>query len=140
MTLEHLENLVELRRLQKEAPDQDEFDGLVRSARARIADAQLDAMSLFGRFDLLYNAAHALCLAAMRWHGFRSDNRYLVFQCLPHTLGLAPSDWRVLDAAHRRRNQAEYEGVVEVDEALLASMLRVVSMVDELVGDLGPVA
>jgi hypothetical protein len=41
------------------------------------------------RFDLAYNAAHALCLAALRWHGYRPTNRYIVFQGLPHTLGLA---------------------------------------------------
>jgi hypothetical protein len=64
---------------------------------------------LEGRFDLAYNAAHALALAALRWHGYRSERRYIVFQCLTHTLNLSPEQWRVLDQAHRKRNVAEYE-------------------------------
>ena len=37
------------------------------------------------RFDLAYNPSHALALANLRWHGYRSDIRYIVFQCLQHT-------------------------------------------------------
>ena len=59
---------------------------------------------------MAYGAAHALSLAAMRWHGYRSENRYLVFQCLEETLGLETAKWRVLDQCHKRRNIAEYEG------------------------------
>lgn len=33
-------------------------------------------------FDLAYSAAHALCLAALRHHGFRPSKRYIVFQVL----------------------------------------------------------
>ena len=51
--------------------------------------------SLESRFDLAYNAAHSLCLAALRWHGYRSANRYIASQALPHTLGLGPEVWRV---------------------------------------------
>jgi hypothetical protein len=52
-----------------------------------------------------------------------------VFQCLEHTLKLPKVRWRVLDQAHRRRNLAEYEGVVDVDQELLAALLRVTSEV-----------
>ena len=45
---------------------------------ARLKDASNPANSLEGRFDLAYNAAHGLCLAALRWHGFRADHRYIV--------------------------------------------------------------
>ena len=85
------------------------------------------------RFDLAYNAAHAFSLAALRWHGYRSENRYLVFQSLTHTLNLPSAQWRVLDDAHRKRNLAEYEGDIEVDEALLAALLRVTNEVAERV-------
>jgi hypothetical protein len=40
-----------------------------------------------------YNAAHALALAALRYHGFRSDSRYVVYQTVPHTLGLPAAEW-----------------------------------------------
>jgi hypothetical protein len=51
--------------LAKEAPDEKEFDGLVRSGLARLKDAENEANSLDSRFDLAYSAAHALCLAAL---------------------------------------------------------------------------
>jgi hypothetical protein len=57
--------------LGKEPPDAKEFDGLVHSGLARLKDAENDANSLESRFDLAYGAAHALCLAALRHHGFR---------------------------------------------------------------------
>lgn len=60
--------------LAKEPPDAKEFAGLKRSGLARLADAQTESLSLEGRFDLAYNAAHALCLAALRWHGYRAQH------------------------------------------------------------------
>ena len=88
-------------------------------------DAARKDLSLESRFDLAYNAAHALALAALRFLGYRSGLRYLVFQCLQHTIDLPPEQWRILDQAHRKRNLAEYEGEMDVDEQLVAAMLRV---------------
>ena len=69
--------------LQAEPSDEREIAGLKRSAIARLTDARNDSNSLEGRFDLVYNAAHALSLAALRHSGFRSKNRYVVFRyCL----------------------------------------------------------
>ena len=86
-------------------------------AKARLADAALKGASAEGRFTSAYNAAHAASLAALRWHGYRSDSRFMVFQCFPHTLGWPAARWRVLDAAHQKRNLAEYEGVLEMEES-----------------------
>jgi hypothetical protein len=52
--------------LATEAPDQREFEGLKRSGLARLSDVGIEGLSLEGRFDLAYNASHALCLAALR--------------------------------------------------------------------------
>lgn len=49
--------------LNAEPPDANEFAGLKRSGLARLKDAGTTALSLEGRFDLAYNAAHALCFA-----------------------------------------------------------------------------
>ena len=76
------------------------------------------------RFDLAYNAAHALCLAALRRAGYRSSKRYIVFQALPHTLGLGPEVWRVLDRAHSDRNRSEYEGDLSIDERFLTDLIQ----------------
>lgn len=106
-----------------EAADAAEVEGLVRSGRARLTDARNGALSLESRFDLAYNAAHALCLAALRRQGFRARHRYIVFQVLPHTLGLGPEVWRVLAKAHDLRNLAEYEGQVDVEARLVADVV-----------------
>ena len=97
--------------------------GLLHSGRVRLADARLAGLSPESRFDLAYNAAHALALAALRWHGYRTENRYLVFQVLEFTLGLPSQVWRVLALCHERRNLAEYEGHIEVDDRLLQDLL-----------------
>src|SRR5713226_6116687 len=83
-----------------EPADEKEFAGLKNSGLARLKDADNATNSLEGRFDLAYNAAHALCLAALRYRGFRAANRYVVFQVLPHTLELGPEVWRVLAKGH----------------------------------------
>ena len=109
--------------LQKEPPDVQEFEGLKRSGLVRLADATRATNSLEGRFDLAYNAAHALCLAALRWHGYRPANRCIVFQVLPHTLSLGPEVWRVLAKCHDLRNLGEYEGDLNVDERIVADLV-----------------
>jgi hypothetical protein len=110
--------------LAAEAPDAKEFEGLKRSALARLKDAANPANALESRFDLAYGAAHGLCLAALRHKGFRPHSRYIVFQVLPHTLGLGPEVWRILDKAHQARNVAEYEGDINVDERLVTDLIE----------------
>ena len=125
MANEYLDNLVTSGVLKAEPPTTDEVSGLVRSGTARLADARNEDLSLESRFDLAYNAVHALSLAGLRIAGYRASNRYLVFQCLGHTLGIPNEKWRVLDQAHRRRNLAEYEGAIDVDENLVEALIRV---------------
>jgi hypothetical protein len=88
MTSVELENLARIGKVKRESPVQSEIDGLIQSGRARLTDARNSSLSRGSRFDLAYNAAHAFSLAALRHCGFRSDNRYIVFQALPNTLGL----------------------------------------------------
>jgi hypothetical protein len=109
--------------LAAEAPDAKEFAGLKRSGLLRLADAENPANSLEGRFDLAYNAAHALSLAALRWHGYRPSQRYIVFQVLPHTLGLGPEVWRLLSKCHDIRNLGEYEGDLDIDERIVTDLI-----------------
>jgi hypothetical protein len=125
--------------LKAEPPDAREFAGLVRAANARLRDACSNALALESRFDLAYNAAHALCLAALRWHGFRSNHRYIVFQLLPHTLGLGPTVWRVLSKCHDVRNLGEYEGDLTVDERLITDLVDACRAVAAKVDGLPPI-
>lgn len=125
--------------LKAEPPDGKEFAGLLRSGLARLKDADNDALSLEGRFDLAYNAAHALCLAALRRHGYRSGNRYIVFQLLPHTLALGPDVWRVLAKCHELRNLGEYEGLLDVDARIVADLIAACRAVAAKLATLPPV-
>lgn len=135
-----LDNLVRVGKLKVEPPAQAELDGLVRSGRARLKDAANPSLSPDSQFDLAYNAAHALSLAALRWHGYRSENRYLVFQCLEHTIKMPKEQWRVLDRAHNKRNAAEYSGDLDVDSELLAALVRVARELEERVAGLQPLS
>ncbi|OSZ43578.1 hypothetical protein BVZ31_04830 [Alcaligenes faecalis] len=126
--------------LRAEPPDKREFEGLVRSGHARLRDALNESLSIESRFDLAYNAAHAFCLAALRWHGYRSSNRYVVFQLLPHTLDLGPAIWRVLDKCHNIRNLGEYEGDLNVDKRIVKDLLAACQAVADRVDALSPLA
>lgn len=120
-----LENLVgPSKPLSQEPGDASEIANLIRSGRARLADAQNTSLATESRFDLAYNAAHALALAALRRLGYRARHRYIVFQVLPHTLGLGPEVWRVLDKAHEMRNLAEYEGGTDIEERFVSDVLQ----------------
>ncbi len=111
---DNLENLVRSGGLNKEPPDRKECEGLLRSAIDRLKDAHSPALSFASRFDLAYNAAHALALTALRLQGYRSDKRYLVFQCLAHTIDASKVQVRLFALCHERRNMAEYEGYMDV--------------------------
>jgi hypothetical protein len=138
MPSSELDNLVVAGQLAKEPPSPAEFDGLVKSGRARLADAGKKALAMESRFDLAYNAAHALALAALRWHGYRAKNRYLVFQVLEHTLGTPPQIVRVIAKAHAVRNNAEYEGASEADEQLVNDLVAATEEVAKAVAALAP--
>ena len=133
MSTENLDNLVKTGGLKEGPATDDEVQGLINRGLVKIEDYKQASLSTDSRFDLAYNAAHALCLAALRHVGYRSENRYLVFQCTQHTIGLEPEYWRVLSDAHRERNIAEYEGDIVINEQLVAALIRVVDIVAERV-------
>jgi len=134
-----LDNLVKTKLLNREPPDQAEFAGMLAAATTKLQDVRLPGLSTDSQFALAYGASHALALAALRWHGYRSDKRYIVFQCLQHTVGLENAQWRVLDACHNRRNLAEYEGHLDIDAQLLTELIELAHELLGLVQALGPV-
>jgi hypothetical protein len=109
--------------LRQEPVDARECENLVLSGKRRLLDAQNKALSIDSRFDLAYNAAHALSLAALRRMGYRSGNRYIVFQVLQHTAGLGPEVWRVLSRCHDIRNLSEYEGGLDISDRLVDDLI-----------------
>ena len=127
-----------LKDMTPEAPDADEFERLKHAGAIRLPDARNPANSLETRFDAAYHAAHFYCLAAVRYRGFRAKNRYIVFQVLPHTLGLGPEVWRVLAKCHEMRNASEYHGEFEADERLVADLISACEAVEVKLEDLPP--
>jgi len=139
MTLKKLDNLVKIKTLKTEPPDQDEFDGMIKSAKRCLDDAEVEGLSDECKFSSAYTAAHLLSLAAMRWHGYRSDKRYLVFQCLIHTVGFDEAKCRMLDKCHNLRNIAEYEGHLEITPQLLEELISITKELLESVEAMDPV-
>lgn len=129
MSLVNLDNLVKTGHLKSEPANQSEISGLLHSGETRLQDAYNAELANESRFDLAYNAAHSLALAALRAKGYRSSNRYIVFQVLPVTLDLGPEVWRVLAKCHERRNLAEYEGCLDFDERLLKDLMIAAQLV-----------
>ncbi|NQE47825.1 hypothetical protein [Herbaspirillum rubrisubalbicans] len=127
-----LENLVRLGQLKLEPSAQSEIDTHLQSGRDRLRDACSPDLSLSGRFLLGYSAAYAFSLAALRRQGFRPASRYVVFQCLPHTLAVGPEIWRLLAKAHDVRNGFEYDGSDEVTEDLGSQVIRCAQALERL--------
>lgn len=128
MSLQSLDNLVKIGQLKIEARNQLEFIGLLRSEQVRLNDAMNSTHVIESRFDLAYNAAHALSLAALRWLGYRSGNRYVVFQALPHTLGLVQRFGEYYLSAMIAVNLQSTRDH-DVDERLLIDLLSAVQAV-----------
>lgn len=129
MNLTNFENLIKTGQLNKEPMNKQECIGLLHSGQTRFHDATKPDLAEESSFDLAYNAAHALSLAALRWHGYRAKNRYIVFLLLPYTLEVGPEVWRILSKCHECRNLAEYEGHLDVDSQLLKELIFSTSII-----------
>lgn len=133
-----LDNLVRIKRLKLEPGSRAEFDGMVRSARTHLADAQNESIDTDSQFDLAYGAAHRLALAALRQHGYRSEDRITVFQTLVHTVNSDRADIQIFLKAHNERNLAEYEGRTEISAQLLVDLIRCTKKLEADVAKLDP--
>jgi len=138
MSKRELDNLVRINKLKREPARRAEFDGMVRSARTHLADAQNQSIDTDSQFDLAYGAAHRLASAALRQQGYRSEDRITVFQTLVHTVGSDRADVQIFLRAHNERNLAEYEGRTEIDERLLADLIRSTKKLEAAVAKLEP--
>jgi hypothetical protein len=108
MAKPELDNLVKINRLKVEPPLRKEYDGMLKSARRGLADAQNESIETDSQFDLAVEAAHKFALAALRREGYRSENRITVYQTLTHTIGVSSADLQIFLKAHNERNLASY--------------------------------
>lgn len=132
----NLENLVNVGQLKQEPKDQKEFDSLVLASQGRFKDCQNQDLSDGSRFDLAYAAAFGFSLAALRWHGFRPSNRYIVFQSLNQTIDLSTPKIAILGKCHEKRNKSQYEGLYEVESSLLLGLIQILKDLETQVSSL----
>lgn len=125
MTPEELDNLVRIGELKPASITKLNISTLIQSGLAYLEDAKNGKLGIESRFNLAFSAAYALSLSALWINGYSANSRYIVFQCLPHTLNLSNEQWRVLDNAHYIRNLSEYQGSSEFDECLVESVIEV---------------
>jgi len=138
MSKPELDNLVRIHKLNAEPPTKDEFDGMVASAKTKLKDAQNESLDPDSQFDLAYGAAHRLALAALRHAGYRSEDRITVFQTLVHTLSTDAACIQIFLRAHGERNLMEYQGRLDIDEQLLADLIRCTKALETVVAKLTP--
>ena len=112
---------------------------MLAAARTSLTDAQKD-LDPDSKFTPAYGATHRLDLAALRREGYRSEDRISVFQTLVHTLGTSAADVQVFLKAHNERNLAEYQGRIDIDEKLLADLIRCTKALEATVAKLAPPA
>ena len=72
---------MQIGQLKAEPRNEAEANRTLAMARTRLADARLASASPEGRFTSAYNTAHSAALAALRRHGYRSENRFTVYMC-----------------------------------------------------------
>jgi hypothetical protein len=136
MGKQELDNLVRTGALKHEPASRTEFDGMVKSARRGLVDAQNESIDPDSQFDLAYEAGHKFALAALRHQGYRSENRITVFQALVHTLATPSADLQIFLKAHNERNLAAYEGRVDINKKLLADLISAAKRLQAAVGKL----
>lgn len=134
-----LDNLVKLGLLKTEPPSKTELQRFIRHAERALADASLPKLSPSGRFDMAYNAAHALALAALRANGYRPSDgpghRAIVFQSLVHTIDAPATLASTLNRYHTRRNRSEYVAYEDATEAEAKDLLALAQQAHDLLID-----
>lgn len=134
-----LRNLERIGSLVPEPTSPAEIQRLLDLAEASLSAARTTSLAVEPRFQLACSAAHHLALAALRANDYRTatreGHRMLVFQTLPNTVGLDIGMSRTLDRAHRKRNELEYTGAVDVPASETDDLIAVVDKLQHAVRD-----
>lgn len=98
----------------RHSPTLGELQTHLDNAAAWLKDSKNAAISDMSRFSLVYDAAHALTVAAVKMRGFRATDarghRQIVFAAMEHAVPATEKDKSIFELAHRDRNKSEYEG------------------------------
>ena len=130
MSLAAMRRSGEIARLE---PGTEEIANLLETARRRLADAQVPALSNESAFVLAYQCVLACATAALRAAGYRvpgDENKHLrTIDTLRFTLKLRPDEVKLLHKARKKRNEDLYEGSVEVSEEERDTLLEVAARI-----------
>jgi hypothetical protein len=132
-----LQNLVDRKILHEEPASPVEVQGLLSSAADFLADARRKDNSEATRFNVAYEAAHAIALAAMRALDLRPaqgpGHRAIVFNVLDCTTAAKPEIHVPLSKAHDKRNKLTYDGLTTFSSAELDELIERTEMLEKLV-------
>lgn len=127
MPFENLERLVERRQLIRHRPARDEIERHRKVASEFAVAARLPGIPDSVRFSNLYDAAHAVALAALKLAGYRAPdgegNRQLTLSCVEQTLALRKGTAAAFVEANRLRSLMQYQGMdFDVPDHLLEAL------------------
>jgi hypothetical protein len=98
----------------------DEIRNLLALADRDLADAGIAELSTDRRFNISYNAAHQLAIAALAAAGYRvargGSHHHYAIQSLEYTVGISGGKVRILDRFRKKRNLSEYDAAGVVSE------------------------
>lgn len=110
----NFENLIKVGLLKEHSAQRDEIKTHMITAEERLKDAAIASISKTGKFLSLYDASHALCMAATKMYGYRpgddKGHRQGLFSIIDQVVPAAINSKTTLEMAHRTRNQMEYDG------------------------------
>jgi hypothetical protein len=134
---QQLRNLEQIGSPVPEPTSRVEIQRLLDLAQASLSGTKTKSLAVEPRFQLAYSAAHHLALAALRANDYRTatreGHRMLVFQTLPNTVGLEVGIARTLDRTHRKRNELEYTGAVDVPASETEDLIAAVGKLQQSV-------
>lgn len=132
-----LGHLVERKQLHREPAAAEEVQGLLASASDFLRDASRPENSEATRFNVAYEAAHALGLAALRARDLRPaqgpGHRAIVFAVLDATSRAPDGVCVPLMKAHEKRNKLTYDGLTTFSRVELAELVACVGQLMEIV-------
>jgi len=116
-------------------PDAEEIAGFMALADRDIHDAQSRELSEDWQFNIAYNAALQLAIAALAASGYRVDrggaHHHHAVQSLAHTLELDAETVRLFDRFRKKRNVSEYDSVGTITRQEAKEMLALATRLRE---------
>ncbi len=128
MTSINLLSLVRIGQLDNVPYSADSIKRMLRSARQRLHDADLEQNSHATRFDCAYTTIRSVADMSLHLAGYRTStskpgHHQTAIQCLAHTLNVDDATVRVLDCLRKQRNLSDYDGE-PISDAVLRECLN----------------